>query len=217
MLSFSINLPKRLKLSLKLEKKLGRPEKTLFPEMGEFLRVKENKIVFFFKHLFENKKIKKLIGVNLAFMVIASNFLPTSASTEIAEVNIVGSPIVLNTDPGVQFPVKNIKVTQGYRFYHPGTDFDGITGDSIYPIMDGVVTKVEYSRFGYGKSILVSHGDEIVSLYAHLSKIEVAEGQDVSKETKLGEMGASGRAFGDHSHLEVYEEGKAINPLSVIN
>jgi len=183
------------------------------------LRAKKgNKFSRYFRLLFENERIKKVIGTNLAVLIIASSLLPTPTSgSQEADVNSISSPLVLNTEEGIQFPLKDIKITQSFRFYHAGVDFDGVTGDAIYPIMAGIVSKVEYSRFNYGKSVIISHGEEIESLYAHLSKIEVVEGQEVTKETKLGEMGATGRAFGDHLHLEIHENGNTINPLTILS
>jgi murein DD-endopeptidase MepM/ murein hydrolase activator NlpD len=138
------------------------------------------------------------------------------AYSEPIEASSIEVPVVLTTEQSTQYPVKEVKITQGYRFYHPGIDLDGATGNPIKPIMGGVVERTEYSRFDYGKSVVISHGGGIESRYAHLSKIDVFVGEEVSKETKLGEMGATGRAFGDHLHLEVYQDGKPINPLSVL-
>ena len=63
---------------------------------------------------------------------------------------------------------------------------------------------------------MIDHGNKLSSLYAHLSKIEVEEGQEVTMDTEIGRMGATGRAFGDHLHLEVYDHGKAVNPLTIL-
>jgi murein DD-endopeptidase MepM/ murein hydrolase activator NlpD len=218
MINFSVNLPKRLKLHVIVERKLGRPEKSFLPKADQVMRAKGgNKTSFFFRHIFENEKIKKIVGTNLAFLIVASSLLPTDASgLEPAEINSITSPTILTTEQGVRFPTKEVNITQNFLFYHPGIDFDGVTGDAIYPIKAGKIKKVEYSRFGYGKSIIISHSGNVESLYAHLSKIEVIEGQEVTKDSKLGEMGATGRAVGDHLHLEIYENGKTINPLTVL-
>jgi murein DD-endopeptidase MepM/ murein hydrolase activator NlpD len=82
--------------------------------------------------------------------------------------------------------------------------------------MVGVIENVSYSRFAYGNAVIINHGNGITSLYAHLSIVEAEEGQEVTMDTKLGEMGATGRSFGDHLHLEVRDHGRAINPLSVL-
>lgn len=219
MLQISIHLPSKYRLSVSLVKKRKiLDEKPLLPNMGKVFRARKgNKLSRYFRILFENGKIKKSIGTNFALLMIASSLLPGSTiNPDISEAKTISAPTILNTESGVRFPVKIIKITQGYRFYHPGLDLDGKTGDPIYPIMAGVVEKVVHSKFGYGKSIIVVHGGNTKSLYAHLSKIKVVEGQEVTKETEIGEMGATGRAFGDHLHLEIYENGKTINPLSVL-
>jgi murein DD-endopeptidase MepM/ murein hydrolase activator NlpD len=82
--------------------------------------------------------------------------------------------------------------------------------------MAGFVEEISYSRLAYGNAVIVNHGNKITSLYAHLSKIEVEKGQEVNIETKLGEMGATGRAWGDHLHLEIRDHGYPINPFSVL-
>ena len=219
MIRFSIHLPTKLRLDIRLVKnRKNLDEKPLVPPMGKIIRVKAgSKISRFFRHLFENSRIKKIIGTNLILMFAISTFLPRPVTgTEYDEIDVVKTSLVTTTEKSVQYPVNSIQVTQGYHFYHPGIDFDGETGDSIKPIMAGRVKTVEYSIFGYGKSIVIVHGAGIESRYAHLSKIDVKEGQEVTKDTKIGEMGATGRAFGDHLHLEVYDNGKTINPLDIL-
>lgn len=196
-------------------------DKTLISKVKRISKIRKgSKFSRFFKYIFENKKIKRLLGTNLAFLVMASSFLPNQVSNQIdynEEVQEVTSlPLVTQTQKGIQAPLKKIRLTQKYSFFHPGIDLDGETGDSVYPIMPGIVQLTGYSRFGYGNSILINHGGGITSLYAHLSKIEVEQGQKVTHETKIGEMGATGRSFGDHLHLEVREDGVSINPLFVL-
>lgn len=150
-------------------------------------------------------------------MVITSTFIPSPASTISASQiatnpNKVAQPLI-KTETGIQFPVNDIKVTQGYSFYHPALDLDGLTGDPIYSIMAGKVEVVEYSKVGYGLSVIVNHGNGFSSRYAHLSQINVTVGQQVDKNTILGKMGATGLSFGDHLHLEIYEYGKTVNPF----
>lgn len=220
MIRFSIHLPTRYRLDLKLVKERAileeNPNKI---DLGKVFRAKKgSKFSRLFKILFENHKVKKLVIGYIAIILYVSSFAPVKAErSEDQYVSaIIETPIVLDTEEGVQYPVDNISITQSYGFFHPGIDLDGITGDTIYPIMAGVVETVEYSKVGYGKSVIVSHGS-LKSRYAHLSKINVEEGQNVTKSTVLGEMGATGRAHGDHLHLEVYENGRTINPLSILS
>ena len=173
----------------------------------------------FVRHIFEHKSVKAIFGGNIALMLIASSFIPTSAignetATEIVAIHASDNPI--HTTIAIQNPVEEVKITQGYRFYHPGLDLDGITGDPIKPIKNGKVIYAESERFGYGKNIIIDHGDNLTSLYAHLSKINVEKDQIVTTDTVIGEMGNTGRSSGDHLHLEVRDHGVSINPLSVL-
>lgn len=176
------------------------------------------------RHVFEHKKVKGLLGTNIALMIVASSFVPTNAigsnlnigTTETSMTSIDSTSNPITTEIGTQFPVEKIRITQGFSFIHPGLDLDGITGDTIKPLKRGTVINVSREKYSYGNSVIVDHGNGLTSLYAHLSKIDVKLGQEVTTDTKLGEMGATGHAFGDHLHLEVREHGIRINPLSVI-
>lgn len=218
MLQANFHLPSKYRLKISLVKRRKTlDEEPLLPDLGKVFRSRKgNKLSRFFRLLFENNKIKKLIGTNFIALIVLSSFAPVSANTQVAEVKNVTTPTILSTESAVQFPVKKVIITQNYHFFHPGIDLDGVTGDAIYPIMAGAVEKVEYSVFGYGKAVLIAHSGSTKSFYAHLSKIEVVEGQEATKDTKIGEIGATGRAFGDHLHLEVHENGKPINPLSIL-
>lgn len=220
MIQLSINLPSKRRLDLQLVRRRKPPlEKSLIPNLGKVLRVKKgSRVSRFFRHIFEHNKIKKLLGANLAFLIIATSFLPVGAEEGIEpEENVLtGTQVVLITERVVQFPVQSVIVTQGYRFFHPGVDFDGITGDEIKPVMPGRVEAVSYSRFAYGNAVVVKHKESLSSLYAHLSEINVAEGQEVTMKTKLGEMGATGQTSGDHLHLEIRKNRNPINPFTVL-
>jgi murein DD-endopeptidase MepM/ murein hydrolase activator NlpD len=220
-MQLSINLPKMRRLDLQLVKKRKDAKNTpLFPDLGKIRRMRSgNKISRFFRHIFEHNKIQKLLGTNLAVLAIASSLFPTNHpfSEEIQESAITQAPTVFKTEIALQYPVESVKVTQGYRFYHPGIDLDGLTGDSIRPIMSGKIEGLQYSKTGYGNAVLVSHNEGIMSFYAHLSKIFVGKDQEVTTSTILGQMGTSGRAYGDHLHLEIFQNGKSINPSTFLS
>jgi murein DD-endopeptidase MepM/ murein hydrolase activator NlpD len=173
----------------------------------------------FFRYIFEHKAAKKLLGTNIALMLIASSFIPnnTLGSTNVAEIiSVDGAETPIHTNIAIQNPVHDMIITQGYKLFHPGLDIDGITGDPIKPIKKGKIETVEFSNIGYGKNIIIDHGNNLKSLYAHLSKIDVKEGDEVDTNVVLGEMGATGHSFGDHLHLEIRDHGIPINPLSVL-
>lgn len=219
MVKASFNLPAKYRFELRIVKRRKNlDDNPLLPDLGKIARVRKgSKISRFFTHIFEHASIKKIFGINLVFLSLASSAIPiNSLSYNTNDGVILASPTIFQTEEGTQMPVETIKITQNFRFYHPGIDLDGETGDPIYPIMSGTVESVDYSILGYGKSVVISHGNGIDSLYAHLSKIYVSKGQWVEKQTKIGEMGSTGHAIGDHLHLEIHESGKAINPLSVL-
>jgi len=191
----------------------------IFPDLEEIRNIKKgHKVSRFFRHLFENIQVKKILGVNLAIALIATSLIPGKAfgANDIGDNIVVENSVKLTTEKNIQYPLKKIKVTQGYKAFHPGIDFDGITGDDVYPIKKGRVEAISRSRYAYGNAILLSHEEDITSLYAHLSKINVSEGQEVDFNTVIGEVGATGRSFGDHLHLEIRKNGIPVSPYSIL-
>jgi murein DD-endopeptidase MepM/ murein hydrolase activator NlpD len=65
----------------------------------------------------------------------------------------------------------------------------------------------------YGNTVVVDHGWGLQTLYAHLSVIEVKEGDAVTKGQELGRSGATGLALGDHLHFEVLIQGVSVTPV----
>ncbi|OGM15833.1 hypothetical protein A2V56_05515 [Candidatus Woesebacteria bacterium RBG_19FT_COMBO_42_9] len=193
-------------------------EKLLNLSFARLLSKFSRQVVLLGRAVFGHKKLKVLMGGNLALMLVAASFIPTNAfEEETANVEIVvENKINLTTKVVVQYPIKKIKITQGYRTFHPGIDFDGSTGDEIHPIKDGIIELISTSRYAYGNAILINHGEGISSLYAHLSKIDVFEGEVVDTNTVIGEMGSSGRSSGDHLHLEVRKNGIPVSPYTVL-
>ncbi len=220
MLRISLNLPK-YRLHLHLVKRRGPYlEEPLLPSFDEIKNARRgNKVSRFFRHIFEHKHIKKILGANFAVLIAASSLLPTTVSGNQTNVSptVVGvNQVSLKTEPGVQLPVTNLKINQGFFFFHPAVDLGGKIGDPVKPIMPGIVEELQRSRFDYGNAITVNHGNGITSLYAHLSKIDVKVGDNVTQDTIIGLMGETGHATGPHLHLEVRDHGVPINPMSVL-
>lgn len=86
----------------------------------------------------------------------------------------------------------------------------------VFAIAPGRVERVGYMAKGYGHYVVVRHPDGATSLYGHLSRIGVHEGQQVGAGAPLGIMGATGMATGVHLHLSVKDpQGRTVNPLSL--
>ena len=220
MIKITFNLPKH-RLQLKLAQRRGPAvvKEPLFPEFEMIKNARSgNKVSRYFRHIFEHINVRRILGTNLALALIATSFVPTDvfAGTEAEQAVIVETTTPLTTEKSAQYPVENVRITQGYRLFHPGIDLDGLTGDPIRPIKKGRVEDLSTSKYAYGNAIIVDHGNQITSLYAHLSKIYVQEGQEVDTNTIIGAMGATGRTSGDHLHLEVRDHGIPVSPYSVL-
>ena len=98
---------------------------------------------------------------------------------------------------------------------HSGVDFAGPSGTAIRATSDGVVTRAGWYG-GYGNTVIIEHAFGIETLYAHLSRVDVKQGQRVSRGDVIGGMGTTGRSTGVHLHYEVRVGGNAVNPMTYI-
>ena len=99
----------------------------------------------------------------------------------------------------------------GEGAFHRGMDISGDYGQSIVSPADGVVESAEV-RNGYGKTVTVSHGHGIKTLFGHMSGFAVAVGQRVRRGDTIGYVGLSGRSTGPHVHYEVHIHDAPVNP-----
>ena len=99
----------------------------------------------------------------------------------------------------------------GQQAMHEGIDFIADTGASVVAAAGGVVQFAGYHP-QYGHVIDIDHGNDLVTRYAHLSKMLVEEGAIVNRGRKIAETGSSGRSTGPHLHFEVRFKGAPQNP-----
>lgn len=95
--------------------------------------------------------------------------------------------------------------------FHSGIDIDANYGDPVVATADGTVSKASWHH-SYGKTVVIEHKDGYETLYGHLSKITVKEGQKVTTGEVIGKAGSTGRSTGTHLHYEVAKDGKRIDP-----
>jgi murein DD-endopeptidase MepM/ murein hydrolase activator NlpD len=126
---------------------------------------------------------------------------------------------------GLSYPIKTyITSPFGMRFHpilhiwklHDGTDFGAGCGTPIHAAASGVVTD-KYYNGGYGNRLFLSHGiidgSSITTVYNHLSKYNVRNGQRVKKGQVIGYVGTTGYSTGCHLHFMVYQNGNLVNPM----
>lgn len=100
--------------------------------------------------------------------------------------------------------------------YHAGIDQRGAAGTPIHAIAAGTVKIVQpYSL--RGGTVAIDHGQGLESIYLHMSKFAVKEGDQVGRGDVIGYIGATGRATGPHLHWTLYANGEAVNPLQWVH
>ena len=99
---------------------------------------------------------------------------------------------------------------------HWGIDIAGNDGEAVYATDAGVVVYAGWNNYGYGNMIMVDHGNDFQSLYAHLSAINVGCGQSVGQGDVIGAIGNTGRSTGSHLHFEIRAISSWVNPWDVL-
>ena len=103
----------------------------------------------------------------------------------------------------------------GKNAMHEGVDFMVPPGTPVYASAGGVVVYAEYHP-QYGNMVEIDHGRDIVTRYAHASKLLVKVGQMVRRGEQIARSGSTGRSTGPHLHFEVRYKGSAQNPVRFI-
>ncbi|MBQ3062967.1 MAG: peptidoglycan DD-metalloendopeptidase family protein [Clostridia bacterium] len=112
-----------------------------------------------------------------------------------------------------KYGMRTHPITGVYKL-HTGIDLRASTGTKIYAANAGTVIKATYSS-AYGYYVVVNHGGGTSTLYAHMSKMAVKNGQKVSQGTVLGYVGSTGYSTGPHLHFEVIKNGNYVNPVTM--
>ena len=103
---------------------------------------------------------------------------------------------------------------RGIRF-HAGIDIPTPRGTPVGAAASGTVTFADWNN-GFGKLVVIAHGSGVETYYAHLSRIGVGPGEDVSTGEGIGRVGSTGHSTGPHLHFEVHVRGAAIDPLTAL-
>ena len=124
------------------------------------------------------------------------------------------------------WPLKNLHITSKYgkrvdpinkhkRFHH-GIDLSAPKGENIFATDKGKVIWAKRNG-GYGLTVMILHKNNMISLYAHLSKIEVKKGEFIKQGKIIGKVGSTGRSTGAHLHFEIRKNKHSVNPMDYLD
>jgi len=171
----------------------------------------------FFRRIFEYKRIKLTLGINLAALIILMSGLSpsTNAFNQEEAVLSVLKNNVIHTEISLKQPVSG-NISQTYHWYHQAIDITADLKTPVKTIASGKVIEVGYDRWGYGNKVVIEHENNTQSLYAHLDEIRVKQGDEINQDSTIGTLGLTGWTTGPHLHLEIAYQQKKINPQEVL-
>lgn len=165
--------------------------------------------------------IAVFILTNTGINIVSDALIGTDVETQTIVIkNPADGSIVAEITKQVVWPAQGVITLEFaqsslYQKFHAGIDIanpQGKIGDPITPFMEGTVTYAGEIFWGYGKHVIVDHGDNITSVYAHLDRIHVYKGKKVFVSDTLGTMGSTGWSTGPHLHFEIRVYGIPVNP-----
>lgn len=110
-------------------------------------------------------------------------------------------------------------ISSGYGYrggeFHGGIDIAAGAGSTVRAAAGGRVIAAGWDG-GYGKTVVIDHGNGLATRYAHLSRINVSPGRSVGSGEKIGAVGSTGRSTGPHLHFEVLSNGSRCNPFNYL-
>ena len=148
--------------------------------------------------------IQKNLDTLTTFFESQSAQLASTPTINPVEGGLITSSFAYRTDP----------FTKMWTF-HYGLDIVAAWGNPVRATADGFILKINDDKL-LGKSIIISHGLGFTTLYGHLSKISVGEGQKVKRGDVIGNVGNTGKAMGPHVHYEVRISDKRVNPYNYL-
>ena len=140
------------------------------------------------------------LGFSLARMAVLERALDGIPQVVPASVENITSGFGYRRDP-----------FNGHGAMHAGIDFKGPIGSPVFAAAEGRVTFVG-QKSGYGNVVEITHGNGMLTRYAHLSRFDVRVGQQVAAGTTIAGLGNTGRSTGPHLHFEIRINDRAINP-----
>lgn len=144
------------------------------------------------------------LGLSLARMAALERGLQGIPNVLPASIEMISSGFGYRRDP-----------FNGHAAMHAGLDFRGPVGTPIHAAATGRVSFVGV-KGGYGNCVEISHGNGLMTRYAHMSRFEARVGDKVAAGDVIGRIGSTGRSTGPHLHFEVRVHDRAVNPRPIL-
>lgn len=166
------------------------------------------------------------ILVNAGIDVVSEHLVTSNPQTHETQIlNPADGSVAAKITNPVEWPMHGVATLEfgesdlPYQILHTGIDIAdpfGKEGDPITPFMDGTVIKAEQLWWGYGRYVEIDHGNNVVSIYGHMSKLYVYPGEKVKIGQVIGLEGQTGWATGPHVHFEIRVYGIPVNPRTFV-
>jgi len=154
--------------------------------------------------------------------IVEAGSMPTPAPiTAVAEPVGPVTRLITFSEPVKSFPInskfglRRLGGEPGARM-HRGVDIAAPKGTSIFAAAEGRVIRAGHDPAGFGRFVEIRHPNGLTTLYAHMSRVDVATGDELSAQERVGLVGSTGFSTGPHLHFEVRRNGEALNPSKFI-
>lgn len=151
--------------------------------------------------------------ISLAASVLTLTFVMIALSGFSQQIPSL-SPLIGDLQVTSSFGMKNHPAPDNKKIMHKGIDLRAATGTEVRSTADGVIVHAGENpdKKGYGIYIMIQHGEEYHTLYAHLSKVVVKAGDEIKRGELIGNSGNTGFSKGPHLHYEVVKNGEKVDP-----
>jgi len=159
-----------------------------------------------------------LVLPNVGVPLVSDKLVSLNTQTHKIDIYDPTGKVVASIEATITWPVTGVVTLEfgandlPYQAFHTGIDIADKIGDPVTPFMKGIVIETNSLLWGYGNYVVIDHGNNVTSLYGHLSEIDVTKGQSVQPGDVIGKEGETGWATGPHVHFEIQVFGIPVNP-----
>jgi len=163
-----------------------------------------------------------IVLTNTGTPIVSNKLVSINAKTNLVAIHDPTGKVITQIEASTVWPVSGVVTLEfgesdlPYQPLHTGIDIADKIGDPVTVFMKGEVIDTESLSWGYGNYVVVDNGNNITSLYAHLSQIEATKGEKVVPGDVIGLEGQTGWATGPHVHFQINVFGIPVNPRTFV-